>query len=219
LRPHGAGARIDDHLPRFLRDQRGEQRSQRVEHGLDVSLIHSIEILVLRREDAGVYVDSGPDTGGIETTEGLLGAIDQLLNGVGPGLILGARYHLDLGPELAQFLDQLLVPGIAENEVVIPAHHLAGQGRHHVVPGVEKNGDPLLARLRTLCGGRVSLQSRRKTGDTECAHAQEIPTSEPLAFLLIRLVCSLFTFCLDLLMHESLLIFVDGYFFLNVIKY
>jgi hypothetical protein len=163
------------------------------------------EILVLCREDASVYVDSGSDTGRIKTTEGLRGAIDQLLDRVGFGLVLGARHRLNLRPELAQFLDQFLITGIAEDQVVIPAHHLAGQGRHHVIPGVEKNGDPLLARPRTLCSGRADFQSRRKTGDTECAHAQEIPTSEPLAVLLIRLDYSFSTFCLDLLMHDSLL--------------
>ena len=176
--------------PELLRDQRGEQRSQRVEHGLEVSLIHRIEILVLRGEDAGVYVGSGPDTGGIEAAEGLLGAIDQLLDRLGLGLVLGVRHHLDLRPELAQFLDQLLVPGIAEDQVVIPAHHLAGQGRHHVVPGVEKNGHPPLARagLVRLRAGRLKPQ-RGRTGETRQSEAKEVAARAPyrwLSFLLDR---------------------------------
>ena len=49
---------------------------------------------------------------------------------------------------------------------------------------------------------------RGKAGDTECPHAQEIPATEPLTVLMIRLHYSFFTFCLDLLIHDSLLNFI-----------
>ena len=52
------------------------------------------------------------------------------------------------------------------------------------------------------------VMSVSKTGDTDCAHAQEIPASEPLTVLLIRLYYSYLTFCIDLLMHDSLLNFI-----------
>ena len=71
LRPHRAGAGIDDHLPRFLRDQRGDDRLQRVEYGLEVSLVHGIEVLFLPRQNTGVDVGSGPYAGAIEAAEGL----------------------------------------------------------------------------------------------------------------------------------------------------
>ena len=62
---------------------------------------------------------------------------------LGIGLILGVGNHFDLRPELAQFLDQRLIPGVAEDQVVIPPCHLAGQGRQHVVPGFKENHDAL----------------------------------------------------------------------------
>jgi hypothetical protein len=59
------------------------------------------------------------------------------------------RHNLHLGAQLDQFVGQSSL-GIAQNEIVIPAGHLARQSRHHVGLGVSENDDATISRLRFI---------------------------------------------------------------------
>ena len=153
----------------------GDNGLERVEHALEVAFVHGIEVLFIPCQDTGVDMGSGPYAGAIEAAEDFLGTIDQLLEGFELGLILGVLNNFDPCARRSQFLDQLLVTGLTENQVVVPTHHLASQGRHHVVPGVEKNGDPSLAGIACL-----RLYIRRLHAERGSAgHARQPHASHP----------------------------------------
>jgi len=80
-------------------------------------------------------VRPGSDTGRIEAAKGISGTVDQFLNRVFPGLVRCIRHNFHPRAQLEQFVVQT-IPGIAQNEIVILARHLARQRRHHVRFGV-----------------------------------------------------------------------------------
>jgi hypothetical protein len=61
------------------------------------------------------------------------------------GLVGRIRHNLHLGAQLDQFVGQTIL-GIAQNQIMVAACHLARQRRHHMRLGVSENDHPSVVR-------------------------------------------------------------------------